>query len=71
MPSSAPGHTGRKGGSGGLAVPEHVLELSENDIPILTSGGPAFDNFSADMIEHLTQKTIVDKTGLILHYNKL
>ena len=71
MPSSALRHATGKGWSDGLLVLEHELELSQNDIPISTSGGPAFDNFSADMIEHLTQKAIVDKTGLILHYNKL
>ena len=66
MPPSAPGHTSREVGSGGLPVPEHELELSENDIPISTSGGPVLDNFPAGEIEHLTQGVIVGKAGFVL-----
>ena len=66
MASSTPGHTTGKGGSGGLPVWEHELELRQNDIPISTSGGPVFDNFSAGEIEHLAQGVIVGKAGLIL-----
>ena len=41
--------------SGGLAILEHELELSQNHVPISTSGGPVFDNFPAGQVEHLSQ----------------
>lgn len=66
MPSSALGHTSVKGRPSGLPVPEHELELSQNDIPISTSGGPMFDNFLADKIEYLMQRVIVGRAGLVL-----
>ena len=65
MPTSAPGHTTGKGGSGRLSVREHKLELRQNDIPVSTSGGPVFDNLPAGKIEHLTQRVIVGKAGLV------
>ena len=54
-----------KPGSGGLTVLEHELELSQNHVPISTSGGPVFDNFPAGQIEHFTQGIIVGETGLV------
>ena len=66
MPSFAPGHTTGNDRSGGLSVREHKLELSQNDIPVSTSGGPVFDNSPAGKIEHLTQGIIIGETGLVL-----
>ena len=63
---SCPGNTKDKPGLGGLAVLEHELELSQNQVPISTSGGPVFDNFPAGRVEHLAQGIIVGETGLIL-----
>ena len=52
--------------SGGLAVLEHELELSQNHVPISTTGGPMLDNFPAGQIEHLAQGIIVGEAGLVL-----
>lgn len=52
--------------SGGLAVLEHELELSQNHVPISTSGGPVLDNFPVGQVEHLSQGIIVGETGLVL-----
>ena len=51
--------------SGGLAILEHELELSQNHVPISTSGGPVFDNFPAGQVEHLSQGIIAGKAGLV------
>ena len=51
--------------SGSLAVLEHELELSQNHVPISTSGGPVFDDFPAGQIEHLSQGIIVGEAGLV------
>ena len=55
-----------KPGSGGLAILEHELELSQNHIPISTAGDPVLDNLPAGQIEHFTQEIIIGKTGLVL-----
>ena len=60
-----PGNTKVKPGSGGLAVLEPELELSQNHVPISTSGGPVLDNFLAGQVEHFAQGIIVGKAGLI------
>lgn len=51
--------------SGSLAVLEHELELSQNHVPISTSGGPVPDNFPADQVEHLSQGIIAGEAGLV------
>lgn len=51
--------------SGGLAVLEHELEMSQNHVPILASGDPVLDNFPAGQIEHLSQGIIVGKAAPI------
>ena len=63
---SRPGNTMVQPVSGGLAVLEHDLELSQNHVPISTSGGPVFDDFPAGQIEHLSQGIIVGEAGLVL-----
>ena len=55
-----------KPGSGSLAVLEHELELSQNHVPISTSGGPVFDNFPAGQVEHFAQGIIVCEAGFVL-----
>ena len=52
--------------SGGLVVLEHELELSQNHVPISTSGGPVLDNFPAGQIEHFAQGIVIGKAGLVL-----
>ena len=54
-----------KGGSGGLSVREHKLELRQNDIPVSTSGTPVFGNLPTGEIEHFTQRIIVGKAGFV------
>lgn len=64
--ASHPGNTKVKPGSSGLAILEHELELSQNHVPISTSGRPVFDNLPAGQVEHLTQGIIIGKAGLVL-----
>ena len=63
---SLPGNTKVKPGLGRLAILEHNLELSQNHVPVSTSDGPVFDNFSAGEIEHLAQGIVVGEAGFIL-----
>ena len=62
---SRPGNAKVKPGSGGLAVLEHELKLSQNHIPISTPGRPVFDNFPAGQVEHFAQGIIAGKAGLV------
>lgn len=61
-----PGSTAVRLVSGGLAVLEHELELSQNHVPISTSDGPVLDNFPAGQVEHLSQGIIVGEARLVL-----
>ena len=63
---SRPGNTMARPVSGGQAVLKHELELSQNHVPISTSGGPVLDNFPAGQVEYLSQGIIVGEAGLIL-----
>ena len=60
-----PGNTKAKPGSGRFAVLEPELELSQNHVPISTSGGPVLDNFPAGQVEHLAQGIIAGEAGLV------
>lgn len=64
--ASRPGNTMAKPGLSTLAILEHKLELGQNHVPISASGGPVFDNFLAGQVEHLPQRIVVGKAGLVL-----
>ncbi len=52
-------------GSAGGPVGEHQLQLTEDQVPVLTPGTPAFRDALGGQVKHPAKGVIIGKTGLV------
>jgi len=65
MPAWPPWHTNARE-SAYSAVGEHDLQLTEHQIPVLTSGVPVLHDTLGGQIQHPAQGVVVREGGLVL-----
>ena len=67
MPGWPLWHTRTRESANG-SVGEHDLQLTEHQIPVLTSGVPVFHDALRGQIQHPAQGVVVREGGLVLRY---
>ena len=65
MPGWPPWHTNARESANG-SVSEHDLQLTEHQIPVLTSGVPVLHDALGGQIQHPAQGVVIREGGLVL-----